>query len=67
MNNNEQKNIFASINDDQAEEMMDLFAEELPEQNDLAVVASTFSSLTSISSATCPSTFGTLTTASSLG
>lgn len=49
-------------------DVMDLFAEELPEQNDLAAPATTLSSLSSASSGSCPfSTAGTLTTASSAG
>jgi hypothetical protein len=47
---------------------MDLFAEELPEQNDLATPATTLSSGSSLSSGSCPfSSLGTLTSASSLG
>ncbi|HZU66446.1 MAG TPA: thiocillin family RiPP [Ktedonobacteraceae bacterium] len=59
-----------TVSDEQMPEtdVMDLFAEELPEQNDLVVPSTTFSSLTSISSGSCPwSTAGTLTSASSIG
>jgi hypothetical protein len=68
MNHNDAKLAQIEEQDLPSVEVMDLFAEELPEQNDLAAVATTFSSLSSASSGSCPaSTAGTLTTASSLG
>lgn len=49
-------------------DLMDLFAEELPEQNDLIVPATTLGTASSASTGSCPfSTAGTLTTVSSWG
>jgi hypothetical protein len=48
-------------------DLSELFAEELPEQADLVAPATSASSLSSLSSFTCPSSVGSLTTVSSLG
>ena len=67
-NNNDAKLTLIDEQDSAAMDVMDLFADELPEQNDLAAAATTFSSLSSASSGSCPfSTAGTLTSASSIG